>query len=403
MLDIGIGLSREKDPALAAKEAVRQAGFNMLSERADLAIVFSSRDLASLGLLKSIAVSSGGIPVIGCSGSAVITDQGVFKHALAVMLLRIPDSSHAVTAYVRDLKAKGGQESGRELAEKLLADSKETRRVLSLILADALIKDVADLIAGLQERFGRMFPIFAGSASGNIQAHHTYLYFNQNLLMDSALGMLWGGKLSFGLASRHGWKPLGKPRTVTKSRGNLVEEIDGEYALKVYEEYFGSSAAELKKNFYLISILYPLGINIENEYFLHNVMAIEEDGSLRFQANLKQGSIVKLMLATKESCLQATRDAAEEAKKGLMGPSAESAKESTKKFILIFESLSRQMLLSKDPAQEIKIIKEVFGAGAPIMGLYTYGGQTPFNIGSYYQSQTYFHNQAISVLALGGQ
>jgi hypothetical protein len=221
------------------------------------------------------------------------------------------------------------------------------------------------------------------------------------MFMDSAVGVLWGGKLSFGLGSRHGWKPLGKPRTVTKSRGSLVEEIDGEYALKIYEEYFGGTAAELTKNFRIISMLYPLGINIEgeNEYLLRNAVAVEEKGSLRFQSNIKQGSVVKLMIGTKDSCLQATREAAEEAKKSLTGLTLEHL---AKKVIFVFESFSRQMLLSKDLAEEIKIIKEVFGADIPIMGLYSYGEQAPFNVASYYQSQTYFHNQAIGILALGG-
>jgi len=404
MLDIGVGLSTAKDPAVAVKEAIRQASLNMASERADLAIVFSSRELASQGLLRSIAVTSGGVPVIGSSGGGVITNQGVFKHGLAVMLLNIPPNIQPATACVRDLKAKSGLGSGRELAEKLLMNFKDTPRVLSFILADGSIEDTANIITGMRERLGKIFPILVGSASANIQAYRTYLYFNQEVLMDSAVGVLWGGKLSFGLGSRHGWKPLGKPRTVTKSRGNLVEEIDGERALRIYEKYFGGTAAELKKNFRIISMLYPLGINIEGEegYLLRNAVAIEGNSGLRFQADIKQGSIVKLMLATEESCLQATQDASEEAKKNLTRFNVEFTKESSRKAVLVFESLSRQMLLSKNPAEEIKIIKEVFGAGTPIMGLYTYGEQAPLNVTSYYQSQTYFHNQAISVLALGG-
>jgi len=403
-LEIGIGLSTEKDPAIAAKEAAQQASLNLGSEKVNLAIVFSSRNLASAGLLKNITSVTGGIPIIGSTGTAIMTGQGIFKHGLAVMLLNIPSGIPIATACARDLKAKTSLKCGRELAEKLLDNLKEARRALSLILVDGLIEDTAELIVGMREKLGRILPILVGSASTNMQTHHTYLYFNQDILIDSVLGILWGGKLNFGLSSHHGWKPLGKPRLVTKSQGNLVEEIDGEYALKTYEQYFGGSAAELRKNFRLISMLYPLGISVEgeNEYLLRNATAIEKNGGLRFQADIKQGSIVKLMLATKESCLQATRDAAEEAKKSLVGPPTESTKDLTKKAVLIFESLPRQMLLSKNPAEEIKIIKEVLGVDTPIMGLYTYGGQAPLNTTSYYQNQAHFHNQAINILALGG-
>ncbi|MFA5115452.1 MAG: FIST N-terminal domain-containing protein [Candidatus Omnitrophota bacterium] len=403
-LDIGIGLSTEKDYSLAAKEAVKMASMDMVSEKVDMAIVFSSRDLASIGLLKSIALSTGGVPLIGCSATALLTPHGIIKHGVAVVLLSIPETIQTTIACIQELKNKRGSESGRELADRLLADFKETRRVMGLVFSDSSTEDAANLIAGMRERLGKMFPILVGSLSGNRQPHRTYLYFNHNVLMDSALGMLWGGRLNFGMGSCHGWKPLGKPRTVTKSQANIVEEIDGEYALKIYEEYFGASVSELRKNFRIISMLYPLGISIdsEKEYLLRNAVAIEENGSLRFQADIKQGSIVKLMLATKESCFEATRRAAEEAKRNLAGLSNESAKTLNKRIVFVFESLSRQMLLNKDSAQEIKIIKDAFGPDTPLIGLYTYGGQAPLNLGSYYSDQSHFHNQAISILALGG-
>ena len=43
---ISVGLSTEKDPTLAAKEAARLAISSMHAERIDLAIAFSSIDLA---------------------------------------------------------------------------------------------------------------------------------------------------------------------------------------------------------------------------------------------------------------------------------------------------------------------------------------------------------------------
>lgn len=405
-LDIGIGLSTEKDYSLAAKEAVRMAGMDMVSEKVDMAIVFSSRDLSSIGLLKSIALSIGGeVPLIGCSATALLTPHGIIKHGVLVVLLNIPAAIQTTTAYIQELKNRKGTEGGRELADRLLADFKETRRVMSLVFADSSTEDAANLVAGMREKLGKIFPILVGSLSGNRQPHRTYLYFNHNVLMDSALGALWGGKFGFGLGSYHGWKPLGKPRTVTRSHDNIVEEIDGEYALKIYEEYFGTSAAELRKNFRIISMLYPLGISIDNEgeYLLRNAVVIEENGSLRFQADIKQGSIVKLMLATKESCLDAARRAAEEAKRNLlMGLANETAKTLNKRVVFVFESLSRQMLLNKDTTQEVKIIKDVFGPDVPLVGVYTYGEQAPLNLGSYYRDTVHFHNQAISVLAIGG-
>lgn len=73
------------------------------------------------------------------------------------------------------------------------------------------------------------------------------MFFNKELFGDGACGILFGGKLNFGLGIKHGWKPLGKQRCVTKSVGNVVYEIDNAPAVKVYEEYFGAETIKLKK------------------------------------------------------------------------------------------------------------------------------------------------------------
>jgi hypothetical protein len=95
------------------------------------------------------------------------------------------------------------------------------------------------------------------------------------------------------------------------------------------------------------------------------------------------------MIGTKESCLAATQQAADAAKK----PGADN-------FVLVFDSISRYILLRRDAAKELKIIKESVGEDTPVIGLYTSGEQVPLEaIG--YHGQTYFHNQTIVILAVG--
>jgi hypothetical protein len=220
---------------------------------------------------------------------------------------------------------------------------------------------------------------------------------------DSAVGMLLGGKLSFGLGIKHGWRPLGKPRTVTKSKGNIVYEIDNNPAVKIYEDYFGKSLDELRKEIRRISILYPIGIFLpgEKEYLLRNTLSIENDGALRFQGNVIEGSLIRLMIGTKESCLKATQEAVDEVKRDLLIANLEFKKREMNKFVLVFDSVSRYLLLKRDAEKELEIIKEGVGDNTPIMGIYTYGEQAPLMATSY-QGHAYFHNQTIAVLAIGG-
>jgi hypothetical protein len=399
-MDIGVGLSTEKNPVLAVREAIKSASINLASEKIDLAIIFSTTDLSSLNLLKTLSLTLSDVPLIGCSGAAIISNQGIFKRGLVITLLGLPENVYFNVACVRDIKIKAALNAGKELGEQLLYGFRDVRRDLSVIFCDGLMEDSPSLINGLQQRLGRSFPLVGACASDNMRFLKTYLYFNQELLTDSVVGILWGGKLNFGLGNRHGWKPLGKPRTVTKSEGNTVYEIDDRPAAKIYEEYFAKNLSELQKEIRRISMLYPIGIYMagEEEYVLRNALSLENNGSLRFQGDVSQGSSIRLMIGTKESCLAATRQAVEEAKGISYGLRDKSR---LKNFVLVFDSVSRHMLLRRDAEQELKIIKEGFGGDTPIIGVYTYGEQAPLRAISY-QGQACFYNQTITLLNIGG-
>jgi hypothetical protein len=395
MNEVSIGLSIKKDPVQAAKEAVQQARTNLHKEKVDLGIVFASIDLSCVNLLKTINIYLEGTPVIGCSGAAIISNQGVFKHGLIIMLLSFSEDVYFNTACVKNIKTKTSFSAGEELGEKLLYGFHNIPRDISVIFSDGLIEEGSNLIYGLQEKLGRSFPLAGASASDNLTFKKTYLYFNQELISDAACGMLLGGKLKFGLGIKHGWKPLGKPHRVTKSTGNIVYEIDGVPAVNLYEEYLACDLATLRKELKRISVLYPIGINLagEEEYILRNILSIEDGGFLVFQGNVPQDCPIRLMIGTKESCLSAVYQAVDEVKKTLIGYK--------NNFVFIFDSVSRYKLLGREANKELEIIKEEMGNDTPIIGLYTYGEQAPLKAINY-QGRAHFHNQTITILAIGG-
>ncbi|MBI5145510.1 MAG: FIST C-terminal domain-containing protein, partial [Candidatus Omnitrophica bacterium] len=377
------------------REAVKEAKANLgAAEKIDLAMVFSSVDLASAGLLKTIDESLGGIPIIGCSTAAVLSHQGIFRQGLLIALFSLPKEVQFNFACIKDVKTKTALIAGQELGEKLLYRTQNLRRDLSLMFSDGLLDNSQNLILGLQERLGRSFPLVGGSASDNLNFLKTYVFFNDGLFDNAACAILWLGKLTFGFGIRHGWKPLGKPRQVTKSMNNVVYEIDGLAAAKIYEDYLSCSLHTLKKELKRISALYPIGIYLEGEteYLLRNIISITDEGHLICQGDIPQGSHIRLMIGTKESCLAAARQAVGEAKKALFGqkPSV----------VFIFDSISRYLLLGRTAAKELDIIRAEFGQDTPLIGCYTYGEQAPLSATSY-QGQAYFHNQTITVLALG--
>jgi len=394
-MNIGIGLSTAKDTFSATKEALQLAKKNIGQRNIDLAILFSTIEFAHVKTIQTVVNILGPVPLMGCTSAAVITNQGIFKRGIAVMLLAFPEGIYCNTASVKEISKEGTRAAGEELGEKLLYGFKNIRRDFGMIFSDGLMEDGSGFISGLQERLGKVFPIIGASASDNLRFLKTFLYCNQEVLSRAACGILWGGKLNFGLGIKHGWKPLGKPRIVTKAEGNIVYEIDGVYAAKLYEDYLACDAEQLKKELNRVSTFYPLGLYLagEEEYLLRNILSIRDDGSLLCHGNIPLNSSIRLMIGTKESCLNATQQASKEAREGLFGRKSE--------LVFVFDSISRYILLGREADKELEIIKNQFGQDMPIIGFYTYGEQAPLKAISYH-GHAYSHNQTITILALGG-
>lgn len=394
-IQTGIGLSTKKEPLRAAQEALEQARFNLNSEKINLAMVFSDVSFAHPSILQFIRKTLKGTPIVGCSSLAIISNQGIFKQALAIALITLPEDTYINTAYVENINSKSIASAGKELGEGLLYGFRSIRRALSIIFSDGLIANGSAFLNGLEEELGKSFPLAGGSASDNLALKKTYQYADELVLSNGACGVLWGGKLNFGLGTKHGWKPLGKPRTVTNSSSNIVYEIEGMPAVKIYEQYFSADTPRLRQELKYISTLYPIGIYLdgEQEYLLRNLLSIKDNGSLTFQGDVPEGSQIRLMIGTKESCLNAARQAAEEVRAGLLGRNP--------KFVFVFDSISRYILLGREVKRELKIINETLGEDTPIIGIYTYGEQAPLKALNYL-GRTHFHNQSITILGIGG-
>ncbi|MGA2775857.1 MAG: FIST N-terminal domain-containing protein [Candidatus Omnitrophota bacterium] len=395
-INVALGTSKNRDPLQAAGEALNQARKNLASDRVDLCMVFTSSSLTHPNILKTIRSHlSDRVPVCGSSGIAIITNkEEALKHGIIIALFSFSKSIYFNSASVENISLKTPFSAGEELGDKLSFGFRNIRRDFGIIFSDGLIYDASLFLSGLQRSLGLSFPIAGGCASDSLKLHKTYLYYNDTVSNDSACGLVFGGKLNFGVGIKHGWKPLGKMRSITSSNANVVYEIDNQPAAKIYEEYFSMNVSQLRKELKRISILYPIGICLEgeDEYLLRNLLVVEESGALIFQGSVPQGSSIRLMIGTKESCLDAARQAAEEVRKIFLGRNI--------KFVLVFDSVSRYTLLRREAEQEIHTIREVLGKDVIIVGFYTFGEQAPLKSINY-QGKSYFHNQSITILGIG--
>lgn len=395
-MKISFGFSQLREHIQAANEAIGQAVIGLGNVPVSLAFIFTSTEFAHPLVLRTAHNLLGEIPILGCSSQGILTNKGMFKYGFAVLLVSLNQQAFFNIASIKNVNKDTSVSSGKELANKLLYGFKNVRRSLSIIFSDKLVTEGTNLINGLQENLGRSFPLIGACAADNFGGQKTFQYVNDELLSGSCSGILFGGKFNFGFGIKHGWFALGKMRRVTESNSNVIQEIDGEAAVKLYEDYFAKDTLELARELRRISISYPLGIYLEGEkeYLLRNIISIKDDGSLVTQGDVPQDSKIRLMISTEDSRLEATVASCEEAKRNLGGQKI--------KFVMVFDSAARLSLLGRQSDIELGVIKEVFGKDTPLIGICTNGEQAPLKSINYL-GKTYFRNQSINILAIGDQ
>ncbi len=389
---VGIGISEKKDPFLAASEAAKLALYQLHHKEITLGILFSTIHFADKRLLEGITYSLGEIKLIGCSGAALISSGAIRKYGVGLMLISSDKIKFGLAA-TDSINSKGAREAGEEFAQQALKNLGLAQRDLALIFSDGLVEHGSDLLRGIKDNLGLSFPIFGVSSADNLRFAKTFQYYNSTLLTNSIVGAVFSGEKLFGMGLRHGWKPLGRPHTITEVKGNVIKKIEGKPAVAIYEEYFSKPREEIKQSLIRMSTYYPLGLYVpgEAEYLLRNAIRIDEDGGLVCQGDASEGNEVRLMLGTKEWALEAATQAAEEAKSTLEDKKIKGA--------LVFESISRNKLLGRLTEQELGRIKEVLG-DVPILGICGYGEQAPLKSLQHY-GESYVHNETLAILTIG--
>ncbi|MBI4313890.1 MAG: FIST C-terminal domain-containing protein [Candidatus Omnitrophica bacterium] len=388
---MGVGSSKKADSYQAGREAAAQAISHMGLSSADFAFVFASARFDPEALLKGIRSVTKEAALVGCSTAGEITSEGPAKRSVVIMAVQ-SDKLTATPGIGLRLDATP-RETGEEAAWGP-SRAKVPSPHLFLMFPDGVSGNVAEALRGVQTTLGRSFPIAGGASGDDFLFKKTYQYHNDKVYSNAVAGSLLAGPISIGIGARHGWRPLGKPRLVTRAMANVVRELDGKSAVNIYQEYFGKGAQELtRESLARMSIIYPLGMPIEGEeeYLLRNVLKMTPQGDLVYTGEVPEGSSVRLMMGSKKHALTAARVAAERAMISLRNKAPRLA--------LVFSSASRARLFGRGAEAEIKCIQAVVGRKVPLAGFYGYGEIAPLS-SERYLGQAHYHNETLVVLVI---
>jgi len=386
---IGTGISVKLDSFSAGKEAALNAYYQIGKNNPNIILTFISPIYDQQEAIRGIHSIIKDAPLIGCSSIGSISAYGSNKDSVAVFI--ISSDSASFTCGIGHNAAKNPRSAGLRAAKQTIDSTHNTKQAY-LMLSNGLSGNSADILRGSQEALGTSFPIIGGGASNASCIQKTYQYMGNEIYTDSVAGLLISGNIKLNMGQSSGWLPVGKPHKITKAKYNVIKEIDKKIAVELYKEYFEKSCDELKnEGICKLGLSYPIGsrwAGASKKYLTRVPLAMEENGDLVLNADVREGDDINLMVGDKEFALESAKEAASEAMSDI--------KNAKIRFAFIFSDIARLFLLRRDAHKEIDAVKEIIGKNTPILGCYTFGEYLSFNSNES-KSQYCFSNQSISI------
>lgn len=400
MIHSFVSSSQLKDAKEAGIAAASEALRGLNDATAQILFVFSSALYDQEAMLSGVKQAAGNTRIVGASTAGEIGPNGpIDGHSVTVMAISSKDLQFSI-GVAEGLKDRP-RETGKEAASQMSDGFDGKKPSLAFMFADGLSGNSSAGLRGILEVLGTNFPVIGGSAGDDAQYKKTYQYVDGRVLSDSIVVIGLSGEFKFSLGVKHGWTPIGSPKTVTRAEGAIVYEIDGAPAYDVYKDYFGDEVAKQLSSGPLASLAvsYPLGIVTENEgeYLLRAPFFSQPDGSIVCGGEVPQGSQVQIMLGDREGAIHAARFAGERAIEELGGKPD---------LCLIFSCHVRDKLFGgmARTADEISAVRGEIGVDTPVAGFYTYAEQAPINGESRNIEQCHpaVHNETIVICLLKG-
>jgi len=362
------GQSLEARTEVAAGEAARQALATLSGHKVLAAIVFASPK-HKLG--KALATIEGlveGAPVIGCTTAGELTERGVLRDGIAVLLLAgdgLAIGAHAIGAKTEPDRVATQLSAGYAEAQRQ-ATSRGLPASTTVILVDGLA-GTGDRVVSSVLRSTRAFQQIVGGAAGDEGAFSaTHVGMGARATSDAAAVLHFFGAQRWGVGVDHGLTAGPERHVVTRSEGNVVREIDGRPAFELYRAHAKARGIVLEPDSagpYLMAN--ELGLFFLDELRTARApLSVTAGGGLSCAADVPEGTTICVLEGRPDAMVAAAKHAAEEARAALQGQPAAA--------VLVFDCVCRASILGDEVGRELDAIKSVF-PDAPIAGFFTYG------------------------------
>ena len=347
---------------------------------ATVALAFGDPEIDITAALDQLRSAVPDAVLLACSTAGQILGQRVDPAPL-VLAVSTFDSARVVSAFVEE-NGGGSRDLGARLGQELLAGAGQESISGVMVFGGGLETNGSALVEGLMAALPDQTPISGGLAGDGPRFEKTWVYCNGRSGEDCVAGFaVIGDSVSFGHGSQGGWDGFGPLRTITRSEGNVLFELDGQPALGLYKQYLGDRAKDLPGS----ALLFPLTVASPDGHtnVVRTILSVDEQAqSMTFAGDVPQGWRARLMWTTVESLMEGASEAAEDASQNGVG------------LAVAVSCVGRRLVLGHRTDEEVECVVDVVGEDTPLVGFYSYGEISPV------QGWCQLHNQTMTVTTL---
>lgn len=317
---------------------------------------------------------------VGCSGAGEVFGSRLFDDILSVAVVAFEKTRVRIFSKeipVREQSFAVGKDIAQQLSEFDLAGV--------FILSDGTLINGSELVRGLNSLSPEVV-ITGGLAGCQNLGSATWVISNgrPESGVVTALG-LYGTKLRMDHGSWGGWDIFGPECTITKSRHNILYELDEKPALETYKEYLGEMASDLPG----AALWFPLQIRMNDgnaKRIVRTVLSIDEsERAMVFAGDMPAGSLAQMMMADLDRLIDGATRAAGQVCQAQVG--------SAPSLSIAISCAGRRLVLGERTCEEIEAISSLIGTDGKQVGFYANGEISPTEKGG----RSELHNQTMTI------
>jgi len=351
-----------------------------LGESAQLVLIFGATHILRESLVEQVKATYPRAHVLGCSTAGEICGAQVSDDSLVATAVSF-EHTRLKGGQVKLSQVENSFQAGVSLARCL--DPEGLAHVL--VLSDGLAVNGSDLVRGLTQHLPDWVTVTGGLAGDGERFEETLVFWDsapeRNII--AALG-LYGSRLRVGYGSLGGWDPFGPERLITRSKGNVLYELDGRSALELYKKYLGEHAKGLPAT----GLLFPLSLRAKADEtgVVRTILSVNEaEQSMTFAGDVPEGAYARLMKANFDRLIDGAIGAARTSYQAVGSTSPDLA--------VLISCVGRKLILKQRIEEEVEGVRDILGDHTTLTGFYSYGEISPFTPGA----KCELHNQTMTI------